>query len=362
MAVTLDNNASIQGGSPPSAGKPAPAPAGVNGQPPPSARPPVKTPAPPNPIRIGPPYPGPGRTVTTGNPGAPQPSTYDQLLNQLQGLPGQERDAYAALTALFDSYGLASLAPKILKFLQDGFGSDTITTLLQQTPEYEARFSGNQARIKNGLQVLTPAEYLSTEASYRQLLRTAGLDPSFMNQSQYAEWIGNDVSPTELQSRVNLAVQATTQAPPELTSAFAQLGIHAGDLASYFLNDKNPTPALQQKMNQAQVIEAGKQAGLNVDSQRALQFAQEGVTYSQAFQGYQKISQVLPEANKLSAIYGSQAAYGQNQAENEFLGNSGTAQNARIALSQQEEATFSGQGGNSTSSKSFAQQTAGTGF
>lgn len=360
MAVTLDNNASIQGGSPPSAGKPAPVPAGVNGQPPPSGRPPAKTPAPPNPIRIGPPYPGPGRTVTTGNPGAPQPSTYDQLLNQLQGLPGQERDAYAALTALFDSYGLASLAPKILKFLQDGFGSDTITTLLQQTPEYEARFSGNQARIKNGLQVLTPAEYLSTEASYRQLLRTAGLDPSFMNQSQYAEWIGNDVSPTELQSRVNLAVQATTQAPPELTSAFAQLGIHAGDLASYFLNDKNPTPALQQKMNQAQVIEAGRQAGLNVDTNRALQFAQEGVTYPQAFQGYQKVSQILPEANKLSAIYGKQAAYGQTQAENEFLGNSGQAENARIALNQQEEATFSGTGG--TGQKSFAQQTAGTGF
>lgn len=347
-------------GNPPPARVPVRLGDGIHGNPPPSPHPPARGPQPPNPIRIGPPYPGPGHPVSAGNPGAPAPSTYDQLLKELQGLPGQERDAYAALTTLFDSYGLASLAPKILKFLQDGFGSDTITTLLQQTPEYEARFSGNQARIKNGLQVLTPAEYLSTEASYKQLLRVAGLDPSFQSQSQYADWIGNDVSPQELQDRVNLAVQATTQAPPELTQAFAQLGIHAGDLASYFLNDKNPTPGLQQKMNQAQIIEAGRQAGLNVDTNRALQFAQENVTYSQAFQGYQKVSQILPEANKLSAIYGKQAAYGQTQAENEFLGNSGQAENARIALNQQEEATFSGTGG--TGQKSFAQQTAGTGF
>lgn len=330
----------------------------VTGNPPPSTKKPAPVTYNP-PYRVGPPPAPPRNPVRVGSP-PPQLSTYQQLLNQLQGLPGQERDAYAALTTLFDSYGLASLAPKILQFLQNGFGADTITTLLQQTPEYEARFSGNQARIKNGLQVLTPAEYLSTEASYKQLLRVAGLDPSFQSQSQYADWIGNDVSPQELQDRVNLAVQATTQAPPELTQAFAQLGIHAGDLASYFLNDKNPTPGLQQKMNQAQIIEAGRQAGLNVDTSRALQFAQENVTYSQAFQGYQKVSQILPEANKLSAIYGKQAAYGQTQAENEFLGNSGQAENARIALSQQEEATFSGTGG--TGQKSFAQQTAGTGF
>lgn len=337
-------------------GHSAPVPSGVHGQPPPSAHPPARTSA-------G----GSGTTVYGRKPPVPPtvhevqaPDPYTRLLNQLQGLPGQERDAYAALTTLFNSYGLSSLAPKILNFLQNGFGSDTITTLLQQTPEYKARFSGNEARIKNGLQVLTPAEYLSTEASYRQLLRVGGLDPSFMTQDQYSKWIGDDVSPTELQGRVNLATQAVTSAPPELTSAFAQLGIAHGDLASYFLNDKNPTPALQLKMNQAQIIQAAKQSGLNTDNASALQYAQQGVTYDQANQGYQKISQILPEANKLSAIYGHQAAYGQQQAEKEFLGNSGSAENARIALTQQEESNFSGQGG--TGQKSFVQQTAGTGF
>jgi hypothetical protein len=66
----------------------------------------------------------------------PPNSNLSPLEQELQGMPGQERDAYAALTTLFNSYGLGTLAPKILNYLQNGYGSDTITILLQQTPEY----------------------------------------------------------------------------------------------------------------------------------------------------------------------------------------------------------------------------------
>ncbi len=294
-------------------------------------------------------------------PGTPLPSDpYQALLNQLEGMSSASRDAFAALNALFTSYGLGSLSPKILDFLQQGFGPDTITILLQETPEYKARFAGNQDRIKNGLQVLTPAEYLSTEASYRQLLQAGGLDPAFMNQNQYAEWIGKDISPTEIQDRVNMAVQATVQADPNVLQGFAQLGIHAGDLASYFLNDKNPMPQMQLKLNQAQIIGAGLHAGVPVSTQNALQFAQQGVTYSQAQAGYQRVAEVLPTADKLTQIYRQQNPYSSEQAQQEFLGQSGAATYSREQLAKQEEATFTGQGG--VGQKSFAQQTAGTGF
>jgi len=316
-----------------------PAPAAKTGPPPAAKKQPPKKPAPKK---------------------GPVLTPYQQLLNKLKGVPGQERDAFAALSTLFNNYGLSTLAPKILDFLQQGFGSDTITTLLQQTPEYKARFAGNDGRLKLGLQVLTPAEYLSTEASYRQLLQAGGLDPAFMSQKQYAEWISKDISPTEIQSRVNLAVQATTTAPPELLSAFAQIGVAHGDLTSYFLNDKTAMPVLQQKMNQAQIIEAGKLSGLQVDSSRALQFAQQGVSAATAQSAYQKISQMMPEAAKLSSIYSKAPAYTQKEAENETLGNSGEAENIRLGLSQKEQATFTGQGG--VGQKSFSQQTAGTGF
>jgi LysM repeat protein len=347
------------GGGAPRPGPSAPVTSGVHGQPPPSAHPPVPT---ASPIVVGP----GGRPVPPGAGGGPPSVSFGtpnngNLLNELTGLPGSERDAYAALSTLFNSYGLGSLAPVILKYLQQGFGSDTITILLQQTPEYKARFAGNQARIKNGLQVLTPAEYLSTEASYRQLLQAGGIDPSFMNQNQYAEWIGKDISPTEIQDRVNLAVQATVNAPPETITAFARMGINAGDLASYFLNDQTPPPVLQQKLAQAQIIEAGLQAGVaNPSVGQAAEFAKMGTTYQQALSGYQKIADLLPAADQLSQIYSAQQPYGQAQAEREFLGNSGTAQLAREQLGRQEIAAFSGAG--AVGQKSFAQQNAGTGF
>jgi hypothetical protein len=299
---------------------------------------------------------GPGASGNTQTSfGAPTPP---DLNAELAGVPGQERDAYAALTTLFNSYGLGTLAPVILTYLQNGYGADTITILLQQTPEYKARFAGNEARKKNGLQVLTPAEYLSTEASYRQLLQAGGLDPSFMSQNQYAEWIGKDISPTEIQDRVNMAVQATVNAPPELTTAFARMGIYAGDLAGMFLNDGTPPPVLQMKLNQAQIVEAGLQSGVaNPSVGAAGEFAKMGTTYQQALTGYQKIAALLPTADQLNQIYSSQQPYGQTQAEQEFLGNSGTAQFAREQLGRQELASFSGTA--ATGQKSFAQQIAG---
>lgn len=296
-------------------------------------------------------------------PGAPTDfaarpgSTGDPLLDQLQGMPGQERDAYAALTTLFNSYGLGSLAPKILTYLQDGFGADTITVLLQQTPEYKQRFAGNQQRIKNGLQVLTPAEYLSTEASYKQLLRQNGMSDHFDNQSNFSEWIGKDVSPTELQDRVNMAVQATTQAPPTVTQYFNQLGIGTGDLAAYFLNDQTPTPALQLKLNQAQIGGSALQNNLQISAVDSLRYAQQGVTYQQAQSAYQRISDILPRAQQLSSIYTSQAPVNQQTLEAQYLGQSGQAQLATERLGQQETAAFAGQAG--VGKTSFQQQVAG---
>lgn len=288
------------------------------------------------------------------NNGPAPPLTFEQ---QLADMPGQERDAYAALTTLFNSYGLGSLAPKILSYLQNGYGSDTITILLQQTDEYKKRFAGNQQRIANGLQVLTPAEYLSTEASYKQLLRQNGLSDHFDNEGNFADWIGKDVSPTELSDRVNMAVQATTQAPPQVTQYFNQLGIGTGDLAAYFLNDQNPTPALQLKLNQAQIGGAALQQNLQISAADSLKYAQRGVTYQQAQSAYQRIADILPTASQLSQIYKSQAPVNQQTLEQQYLGQSGSAQLATERLGQQEAAAFSGQSG--VQKSSFQQQTAG---
>ena len=152
-----------------------------------------------------------------------------------------------------------------------------------------------------------------------------------------------------------MAVQATTQAPPTVTQYFNQLGIGTGDLAAYFLNDQNPTPALQMKLNQAQIGGAALQNNLQISAADSLKYAQQGVTYQQAQSAYQRIADILPTADKLSQIYKSQAPVNQQTLEQQYLGQSGSAQLAAERLGQQETAAFSGQSG--VQKSSFQQQT-----
>ena len=72
-------------------------------------------------------------------------------------LTGANRDAAKALVELFKQYGLESLAPKIVEFIQNGYSADTTAILLQDTTEYKQRFAANEARRKKGLPVLSPA-------------------------------------------------------------------------------------------------------------------------------------------------------------------------------------------------------------
>jgi hypothetical protein len=67
-----------------------------------------------------------------------------------QELSGSNRDAYAALRAQFDKYGLGSLSGRIFDYLKEGYSADTIFLLLQETPEYKKRFAGNETRRQQG--------------------------------------------------------------------------------------------------------------------------------------------------------------------------------------------------------------------
>ena len=94
-------------------------------------------------------------------------------------LTGANRDAATAVLNLFTQYGLASLAPKIVEYIRNGYSADTASIMLQDTSEYKTRFAGNAARVKAGLSALSPAQYLSTEKSYGDVMRKYGLPAGF---------------------------------------------------------------------------------------------------------------------------------------------------------------------------------------
>lgn len=290
----------------------------------------------------------------------PRPSTPRQATPPPQGqnpdpgfagtpadkLQGSQRDAYIALTALFKSYGLESLAPVIFNYVKQGYGADTISVLLQDTDAYKQRFAGNQLRQKAGLAVLSPADYLATEASYRQILQSAGLPAGFYDQpSDFTSWIGGDVSPTEVQNRVNLAVQDSSQASDSVKQALQQMyGVSQGDLTAYFLDADRSLPILQKQAQAAQFGAEALKRGLALDTSNLEDMATSGLSQDQVASGFSQIAQTLPDLEVLARRWGT--TFTQGEAEQDvFTQTGGAATKKRQGLASQERALFSSSAG-----------------
>lgn len=263
---------------------------------------------------------------------------YDKLLT------GENRDAFLALNTLFQQYGLGSLAGKIYEYVKNGYGADTISILLQDTPEYKKRFAANQARLEAGMSVLSPAEYIAVENSYRQIMRQSGLPEGFYDSTDdFTNWISGDMSPTELQSRVDLATQATALANPSYKAALKQMGLSDGELAAYFLDADRALPFLQKSAATAAVGAEALQRGLVFDQAYAEQLATMGISREQAGQGYAKIADEFSDLKTLGQIYGG--GWTQRMAEEDvFVGGTGATQQ-REKLIGREKGAFSGAAG-----------------
>lgn len=282
--------------------------------------------------------------IQGGDPGTPGSgssggSTGNPLIDSLTGT---SRDAAVFLTDLFSSYGLGTLAPKIVEFLKNGYSSDTIALLLQQTDEYKARFPANTARLAAGLPVLNPAQYISTEQAYRQVLQSAGLPPGFYDSnSDFTNWISGDVSPTEIQQRVQVASDLVTNADPATLSAFQQMyGADAGHLVAYALDRTVAEPLLEKQYRAAQIAGAAANNALGIGQTQAETLAGAGITQQQATQGFGQIGQDAPTVNKLDQIYGGNVST-EDLVNSVFLNQADASQKIN-SLASQERGAFGG--------------------
>lgn len=285
-----------------------------------------------------PPVVNPGGS-SQGLPYQPPGTNFEDQLN------GADRDAYVALTTLFKSYGLESLAPKIFDYIKNGYSGDTIAILLQDTKEYKDRFAGNEARKKAGLAVLTPAEYLSTESAYRQVMAAAGMPSGFYDQpSDFTKWIGTDVSPTEIKGRVDLAVASTTQADSFVKQQLAAFyGVDDAGIAAYFLDQGRALPVLQKQQQAAAFGAEAARRGLLSDRSRMEDYVTSGLSQSVASQGFAQVAEELPNLQALAARFGT--TFGQVEEEGAVFGTSAASAQKRRGLASQERALFGGSQG-----------------
>lgn len=262
---------------------------------------------------------------------------------------GANENAIELLKRTFANYGLESLADTITDFVRRGYKSDTISLMLQDTPAYKQRFSANEARKKAGLAVLSPAEYLATEAAYRQVMSAAGLPKGFYDSaSDFQKFLENDMSPSELNQRVQAAARVVNNADPLYKDQLRKLyGLDEGLMTAYALSPENALPFVERRAKAVGYATAAAQQGIDIGKAPAEYYGDLGVTEAQARQGFANIAQTMPTYEKLQQIYGTegQSALGNLQAA--AFGGTGQAQAEQDILKKrrQEIGQFSGQSG-----------------
>lgn len=175
---------------------------------------------------------------------------------------------------------------------------------LRQTPAYAQRFAGNVARQKAGLPMLSESDYLQQESNYRSVLRQYGMPSGFYDDpSDFATFIGEDISPQEIGARAKLASDLVNSKDAALISELGDMGLSKGDLAAYFLDPDRAMPALQKKYDTALVGSEAERAGfsgINTGFNRKLVDA--GITQDQARVAYQNAARDQPTLEKLAGM------------------------------------------------------------
>ena len=258
----------------------------------------------------------------------------------------ERQSAFDVLRAEMDALGLAALVEPLRGLIQKDVSPSEFAVELRQSEAYKNRFIANEGRLKKGLRVLTPGEYLRVEDAYRQTLRTYGLK-QFDNDQYVRQFIENDISAAELSDRVSTAVQRVQNADPAIGRTLRDYyGIGQTDLVAYVLDPNQQLQKIQRQVAAAEIGVAARKQGLEAGVTVAEQLATQGITEAQAQKGYATIADILPTSEKLSQIYGTTLeGYGQAEAEQEVFNTLASAQRKRQRLVSREVAEFSGQAG-----------------
>jgi hypothetical protein len=302
-------------------------------------------------------------TKTTGTGAADTKTTSTSTTTQTANQVAERQNIFDQLTALFTTYGVIKAgdpaSDALLKTMKDlamsGAGSDTISLALQQSDAYKTRFAGNETRRAAGLSVLSPAEYIATEKAYDQVLHAAGVPTGFYRGTgEMAKLIGADVSPTELQTRVDLAAKSISDADPFYTQQLQNFyGLSQGDMIAHVLDPAVAAPLIQKQVSTATVGAAAARNATNVNLSTAEQLAGMGISQAQAEQGFGNIAAQLPSMQAIASRYqgfGAASQVGQELQSATFnapIGGLTAAQSEQMLkrLQTQESSAFGGSAG-----------------
>ena len=200
----------------------------------------------------------------------------------------------------------------IVNGVTEALPSSVIVQNIRGTNAYRERFAGLIQRQAEGLAPISEAEYLELETGYMNQLRnfnilgTMGLDSTEAFRTWAADLIGNDVSVSELNARLDRGVALMRDSSDFIQQAFQDFyGVTVSDdaLLAYFLEPDRGLDIIQDQLAAAQIGGEAFRYGLNISRTRAEILRREGVTADLAKQGFSDIAREQPVLSRLAQIH-----------------------------------------------------------
>jgi hypothetical protein len=265
-----------------------------------------------------------------------------------------ETSARDVVAEAFRAFGLDGLADWLYANIQESATQSEVYLQLRETPEYQARFPAMkelQKKAAAGGRGWTEAEYIQQENEYREILSRSGLPPEFYDSADdYAALMSNEVSPLEVQRRVDAARRDVLNTEPGVREQLASLyGITTQDLLAYALVpdrgsdyiQRVSTSAILAGMAQDQGLTGGfgaseweQYAGMAINSEFSVQQMRESVATAAA---------IADTQSRLASLEGG--SFTQADALDITIGQDAEKTMKSQQRAQREKARFSGSSG-----------------
>lgn len=262
------------------------------------------------------------------------------------GTPGgdtqQQRDAFELLQATLREWDLASLIPDLENILTEGVSGDVAMLRLRNTDAYKRRFKGNLERQKRGLPAMSEAEYLETETALKTVVRRYGGEGTAIgglnSDEQLANWIGNDVSPTELNQRFSMYRDNYLAQPTWVRDAWAQHGLTPWQAMMAAADPSVSETDLANTLNTfavgSEALQQYGQENFDFGADRFEEYARRGVTADDARKAFSDVAQREEREGFLAGLAGEQLSR-QDQEKAALFGDAGTEKRRRKILEQE---------------------------
>ena len=272
----------------------------------------------------------------------------------------ERKSAFQILADEFKVNGLDTLAAEVQNFMTEGLSPAEAKIAIRQSQAYKDRFKGNEGRIKKGLAVYQPNEYLQAEETYRNLLLANNLQ-DLVSRNTTDAFISGAVSAQEVQDRIQNVFTKIDNADAtlkgQLGQYFSNYGIadpnlQRSQLASALLTGETSSMALERQLKKAQLRAGAQMSGVTIAEtgveslQQQLEAQNISDVYGTAKTGFSTLSQTQPGTEKLAQIYGEQTTGLSEELQQEAF--FGLQSQRRKKLQEREQATFGGQAGVST--------------